>query len=81
MAQKPVYPVYVHGSFEAFPKRGKLKRVPITVVIGPPVEIADLLAQGNEKRVLREISDRTMTAIAALKAEFEQERARHSAGK
>jgi 1-acyl-sn-glycerol-3-phosphate acyltransferase len=69
MAQKPVYPVYVHGSYEAFPKHGKRKRVPITVVLGPPVVLNDLLEQpGTEKRILREISDRTMKAIAELKA-------------
>jgi 1-acyl-sn-glycerol-3-phosphate acyltransferase len=70
MSKKPVYPVYVHGAYEAYPKHGKKKRVPITVVLGPKVEMEDLLAKGDEKRVLREISERTMQAIAKLKSEF-----------
>lgn len=72
MSQAPVYPVYIHGSHAAFPKHGRKKRVPITVIFGAPVDLSDLQAQGDEKRVLREISERTMTAIAQLKAEFEK---------
>jgi 1-acyl-sn-glycerol-3-phosphate acyltransferase len=72
MSQVPVFPVYIQGAFEAYPKHGPKKRVPITMIYGPQVDMADLLAQGDEKRNLREISERTMQAIAKLKAELEQ---------
>ena len=78
MSQMPVYPVYIQGSFAAYPKHGQKKRVPITMIFGPEVDLADLLGQGDEKRVLREISERTMAAIAKLKTELEQ---RQAAGK
>lgn len=67
MAKKPVYPVYIHGSYEAWPKTGKRSRAPITVYFGPEVPLEDLWAQSGEKRVLRQISDRVMEAIARLR--------------
>jgi 1-acyl-sn-glycerol-3-phosphate acyltransferase len=72
MSKKPVYPVYIHGSYEAYPKHGRKQRVPITVMLGSKVELEDLFQKGDEKRVLREISERTMQAIAGLKSEFEE---------
>jgi 1-acyl-sn-glycerol-3-phosphate acyltransferase len=75
MSQKPVYPIYIQGAYEAYPKHGRQKRVPITVIFGPEVDLTDLQALGDEKRVLREISERTMAAIAKLKAELEQRQA------
>jgi 1-acyl-sn-glycerol-3-phosphate acyltransferase len=80
MAQKPVYPIYIQGAYEAYPKHGKQRRVPITVVFGPPVELGDLFKQGSEKRVLREISERTMAAIAQLKTELEAKQAAEKKG-
>jgi 1-acyl-sn-glycerol-3-phosphate acyltransferase len=68
MSQAPVYAAFVQGSFEAFPKGGKYHCRPISIYFGQEVLLADLLSQPEEKRVIREISDRVMQAIADLKA-------------
>jgi 1-acyl-sn-glycerol-3-phosphate acyltransferase len=71
LSRKPVYPVYVQGAYEAFPREGKSRFLPITVYFGPPVPLDDLLAKSGEKRTLREISERTMAAIAEIKQSVE----------
>jgi 1-acyl-sn-glycerol-3-phosphate acyltransferase len=74
MSRVPVYPVYVRGSYQAWPKGGKLRPRPVSVHFGWPVALNDLLDQPEEKRVLRDISDRVMQAIAELKKEAEKEK-------
>lgn len=74
LSRKPVYPAYVHGSFQAYPKGGRHRCYPITVIFGQPVPLDDLLAQPEDARVYKEISRRTMEAIAGLKAELERQK-------
>ncbi len=68
LCRAPVYPLYIRGSFEAFPKGRGPRLRPISAYFGPPVEMGDLLDQAPEKRVLRAIADRAMEAIARLQA-------------
>lgn len=73
MSQVPVYPAYIQGSYSAWPKSGKYRCWrPVSVHFGEAVLLEDLLAQPGEKRVLRQISDRTMEAIAALESEVRE---------
>ncbi len=68
--QAPVYPAYIQGSYAAWPKSGKYRcGRPVSVYFGPEVPLGDLLEQPGEKKILRQISGRTMEAIAALEAE------------
>jgi len=73
MSQMPVYPAYIHGSYAAWHKGGRIRRRPVSVIFGDQVELGDLYARPEEKRVFREISERVMRAIAGLKKEFEEE--------
>ncbi len=73
MSQMPVYPAYIHGSYEAWPKGGRIRCRPIGIVFGDQVELGDLYAQPEGKRVFREISERVMRTIAGLKKGFEEE--------
>jgi hypothetical protein len=68
----PVHTAYIQGSFEAWPKGGKLKPRPVVVTFGEAVLLQDLLDQPGEKRVLRQISDRVMEAIGRLQTEASQ---------
>ena len=63
----PVVPVYIDGSFEAFPKGIKtLRRQHVTVYIGEPVAI-DPDVGHNSKKAYQDISDEIMKSIASLK--------------
>ncbi|MCK5218901.1 1-acyl-sn-glycerol-3-phosphate acyltransferase [bacterium] len=73
MSKMPVYPAYIHHSYEAWPKGGRIRCRPIRVIFGDQVEMGDLYAQPEEKSVLREISQRVMNAISGLKKEIQEE--------
>lgn len=63
-AQVPVVPVYVHHTFEIFPKGAwRLRRKPIRIAIGDPIATAGLTL--DDRDALRE---RTRAAIASLRA-------------
>ena len=62
----PVVPMRIFGSFEAFPRDRKTpRRVPITVVVGPPLRFDASEASGRD--AYQKISDRVMDAVASLK--------------
>ena len=64
----PVVPMRIFGAHEALPSGGgRLRFVPITVVVGEPIffSAADLDSAG--KNLYAGLSDRVMTAIAALR--------------
>lgn len=71
MSRVPVYPAYIHGTYQMWPKGGKFKFAPVRVYFGNAVPLEDLLGLPPEKRVLRQISSRVMEAIAELKKEAE----------
>jgi len=63
----PVVPMRIFGAHEALPRGGgRLRLVPITIVIGEPIffNAADLEPAG--KNLFARLSDRVMDAIAAL---------------
>jgi len=64
----PVLPVRVFGAYEALSRHHeKVKFVPITVVVGEPVDFSDIEAQGLKGKALyKAYADKTMEAIAAL---------------
>ena len=66
----PVVPMRIFGAREALPRGGgRLRFVPITILIGEPIlfSAADLEPAG--KKVYAQLSDRVMKAIAALHLE------------
>lgn len=62
----PVVPMRIFGSFEAWPKGGKIRPHPITVVVGKPLRFkkADLAA--NNREVYQKISEQVLAAIASI---------------
>ncbi len=65
----PVVPMRIFGANEALPRRGgRLRLVPITVVVGEPIFFnpADLEPAG--KYLYAQLSNRVMRAIAALRS-------------
>jgi len=65
----PVVPVYLAGSFEAFPKGAKkIRRYPVSVYYGKPIPPEELTITNSEgKPDFETISNLVMSRIAALK--------------
>ncbi len=72
-AAVPIVPAYVQGSFAALPRGIKtLKRHPVKVYIGRPLDFGKLYAGNNINRdVYQRISDDIMERIAELKRKVE----------
>lgn len=68
----PVVPMRVFGAFNAMPRGGSNIRMrPITVKIGKPLKFtaADVAEdQGEGRKLYQQLSERVMTAIAAIEA-------------
>jgi 1-acyl-sn-glycerol-3-phosphate acyltransferase len=63
----PVVPMRIFGAREALPRGGgRLRFVPITVVIGEPIFFTAAEIQPGGKDLYARLSDRVMRAIAAL---------------
>jgi len=63
----PVVPMRIFGAREALPRSGgRLRFVPITVVIGEPIFFTAADIQPGGKDLYARLSDRVMKAIAAL---------------
>ena len=62
----PVVPMRIFGTFEAWPKGGKLQLHPIQVVVGKPIRFSndDFLPANRE--VYQKVSERVLAAVAAL---------------
>jgi 1-acyl-sn-glycerol-3-phosphate acyltransferase len=66
----PVVPMRIFGAREALPRRGgRLRFVPITVVIGEPIFFTAADLQPGGKDLYARLSDRVMKAIAALRVD------------
>ena len=66
----PVLPMRVFGSHEAMPRgRKRLRFHPIAIVIGEPIHFTEADLQPREKELYQRLSERVMSAIAALKLE------------
>src|ERR1700722_12083217 len=68
----PVVPIRIFGSYDAWPKGGKIRSRPITVVVAKPIRFKkeDFAAQNRE--AYQKISEQVLAAIAAI--ELPQER-------
>ena len=66
-AKVPVVPVYVDGSYRAYPKGAKrMQRTKIRVRFGAPITPEELAALGKGKAAYLEMAGLTMARIAAL---------------
>jgi 1-acyl-sn-glycerol-3-phosphate acyltransferase len=63
----PVVPMRIFGSYEAWPKGGKLKRAPITVVVGKPLYFSAEDFPQNDRAAYQRASERVLAAIADLR--------------
>src|SRR6201997_848966 len=63
----PVVPIRIFGSFEAWPKGGKIRPPPITVVVGKPMRFKKEDFGGNNRVSYQKISERVLAAIAAIR--------------
>lgn len=64
----PVVPIYVGGTFEAFPKGAKhIKRGKVSVYYGQPISFAEISGRGEGKESYQAIGDLIMSRIAFLR--------------
>ena len=63
----PVVPIRIFGSFEAWPKGGKIRPHPVTVVVGKPMRFVKEDFGGNNRESYQKISERVLAAIAAIR--------------
>jgi len=62
----PVVPIRIFGSFEAWPKGGKIRPHPITVVVGKPIRFKKDDFPAHNREVYQKISEQVLDAVAAL---------------
>ena len=62
----PVIPARIFGSFEAWPKNGKFKPNPITVIVGKPIRFTSEDVASDEREIYQKISERILGEIAKL---------------
>jgi 1-acyl-sn-glycerol-3-phosphate acyltransferase len=62
----PVVPMRIFGSFEAWPKGGKIRLHPITVVVGKPMRFNKEDLVPNNREAYQKISEQVLDAIAAI---------------
>ena len=62
----PVVPVRIFGSFEAWPKGGKIRPRPITVVVGKPIHFQKEDFVSNNREAYQKASERVLAAITAI---------------
>jgi 1-acyl-sn-glycerol-3-phosphate acyltransferase len=62
----PVVPIRIFGSYAALPRSGGIRFVPITLVVGKPLFFTKRDLGTEERSVYQVLSDRVMSAIAAL---------------
>ena len=63
----PVVPMRIFGSFQAWPKGGKITPHPITVVVGKPIRFTQADFSANNRETYQKISERVLAAIVAIK--------------
>jgi 1-acyl-sn-glycerol-3-phosphate acyltransferase len=62
----PVVPIRIFGSFDAWPKGGKIRPHPITVVVGKPIRFKKEDFKAHNRDVYQKISEQVLAAIAAI---------------
>jgi len=63
----PVVPIRIFGSFEAWPKGGKIRPHPVTVVVGKPMRFVKEDFGANNRESYQKISERVLATIAAIR--------------
>jgi 1-acyl-sn-glycerol-3-phosphate acyltransferase len=64
----PVVPMRIFGAREALPRAGgRLRLVPITIVIGDPIFFSAADLESSGKNLYARLSDRVMKAISELR--------------
>jgi 1-acyl-sn-glycerol-3-phosphate acyltransferase len=62
----PVVPMRIFGSFRAWPKGGKIRPHPVTVVVGKPIRFSKEDFGENSRETYQKISERVLAAIVVL---------------
>jgi 1-acyl-sn-glycerol-3-phosphate acyltransferase len=62
----PVVPMRIFGSFQAWPKGGKIAPHPVTVVVAKPIRFTQEDLSGNNRETYQKISERVLAAIVAI---------------
>jgi 1-acyl-sn-glycerol-3-phosphate acyltransferase len=62
----PVVPMRIFGSFEAWPKGGKIRPHRVTVVVGKPMRFSNEDLSGSSREAYQSISERVLATIAAI---------------
>jgi 1-acyl-sn-glycerol-3-phosphate acyltransferase len=62
----PVVPMRIFGSFDAWPKGGKIRRHAITVVVGKPLRFKKEEFAAHNREVYQRVSEQVLAAIAAI---------------
>jgi 1-acyl-sn-glycerol-3-phosphate acyltransferase len=62
----PVVPMRIFGSFEAWPKGGKIELSPITVVVGKPIRFKKEDFVMKSRDAYQKISEQVLATIAAI---------------
>jgi 1-acyl-sn-glycerol-3-phosphate acyltransferase len=65
----PVVPMRIFGAHEAFPRGGKPRLHPITLVVGEPMRFTEADIAGPPREVYQRLSESVMQRIAALQNE------------
>jgi 1-acyl-sn-glycerol-3-phosphate acyltransferase len=63
----PVVPMRIFGTFEAWPKGGKVAPHPVTVVVGKPIRFAKVDFEGKGRENYQKASERVLEAIVAIR--------------
>ncbi len=70
-ANAPILPVYIEGSFEAFPRGAKkVARHPLTVYTGEPFELTPEQRDLTNRAMLRESAELIMSRIADVRKKY-----------
>jgi 1-acyl-sn-glycerol-3-phosphate acyltransferase len=62
----PVVPMRIFGSFQAWPKGGKIKAYPVTVVVGKPIRFKKEDLGAKNREAYQKISEQVLGTIAAI---------------
>jgi 1-acyl-sn-glycerol-3-phosphate acyltransferase len=62
----PVVPMRIFGSFQAWPKGGKIKPYPVTVVVGKPIRFKKEDLGAKNREAYQKISEQVLATIAAI---------------
>jgi 1-acyl-sn-glycerol-3-phosphate acyltransferase len=65
----PVVPMRIFGAHEAFPRGGKPRFHPITIIVGEPMHFTEADLVGSDRELCQRLSERVLERIAAIQNE------------